>query len=89
MQTAAKRDFVQEYTAAFQRAGFHTGLYDSLMDWRFPGYFQPRELPESAALMKTQCYRQIEELMSRYGKIDALWYHGGWLAHEGTDAGGA
>ena len=89
VRTGAKRDFIREYTQAFQAAGFHTGLYYSLMDWRFPGYFQPRELPESAAQMKAQCHGQVEELMSRYGKIEILWYDGGWLAHQGTDAGGA
>jgi alpha-L-fucosidase len=36
--------------------------------------------------MKAQCYAQVEELLSRYGKIDLLWYDGGWLAHQGTDA---
>jgi alpha-L-fucosidase len=89
VRTASRRDFIQEYTDAFHAAGFHTGLYYSLMDWRFPGYFQPHELPESAAQMKAQCYGQVEELMSRYGKIEMLWYDGGWLAHQGTDAGGA
>jgi alpha-L-fucosidase len=89
MRTASQRDFVKEYADAFHAAGFHTGLYYSLMDWRFPGYFQPRELAESAAQMKAQCYAQIEELMSRYGKIEMLWYDGAWLAHQGTDAGGA
>ncbi len=89
MRTAARRDFIQEYTAAFQAAGLHTGLYYSLMDWRFPGYFQPRELPESAAQMKAQCWGQVEELLTRYGKIEILWYDGGWLAHQGSDAGGA
>jgi alpha-L-fucosidase len=89
VRTAARRDFVREYTDAFHAAGFHTGLYYSLMDWRFPGYFQPREQPESALQMKAQCYAQVEELMSRYGKIEMLWYDGGWLAHQGTDAGGA
>ncbi len=89
LHSAAKRDFVKEYAEAFQAAGFHTGLYYSLMDWRFPGYFQPHELPESALEMKAQCYGQIEELMSRYGKIEVLWYDGGWIAHQGTDAGGA
>ena len=87
--TAAQRDFIKEYTAAFQAAGFHTGLYYSLMDWRFPGYFHPRELPESALRMKEQCWGQVEELMTRYGKIEMLWYDGGWLAHQGTDAGGS
>jgi alpha-L-fucosidase len=83
---AAQRDFIAEYTQTFRNAGFRTGLYYSPMDWRFPGYFQPRELPDSAAQMKTQCYAQVEELMSRYGKLDILWYDGAWLAHKGTDA---
>jgi alpha-L-fucosidase len=83
---AANRDFIYEYTEAFRNAGFRTGLYYSLMDWRFPGYFKPRELPESAAQMKAQCYAQVEELMSRYGKLDILWYDGSWLAHQGSDA---
>lgn len=39
--------------------------------------------------MKKQGYGQIEELMSKYGRIDVLWYDGGWLAHSGTDADAA
>ena len=88
-QKAAKRDFVAEYTAACREAGLGVGIYFSPMDWRFPGYFQPMELAENAALMKKQGYGQIEELMRNYGKIDILWYDGGWLAHKGTDADSA
>lgn len=88
-KTAAKRDFVAEYVQACRRAGLGVGLYYSPMDWRFPGYFKPREMPDNAALMKQQAYGQIEELMSSYGKIDILWYDGGWLAHKGTDADAA
>lgn len=86
---AAKRDFVAEYVKACRDAGLGVGLYYSPMDWRFPGYFKPRELADNAALLKKQCYGQIEELMKNYGKIDVLWYDGGWLAHEGTDADAA
>ncbi|MBB5351474.1 hypothetical protein HNR46_001711 [Haloferula luteola] len=88
-KTAAKRDFVAEYVTAFRKAGLAVGLYYSPMDWRFPGYFNPKELPENAARMKAQAYGQIRELMSHYGKIDILWYDGGWLAHQGTDADAA
>jgi alpha-L-fucosidase len=87
--TAARRDLVAPFTTAVRRAGLHAGLYYSPMDWRFPGYFQPRELADNAALMKRQCYGQVEELMSRYGRIDVLWYDGGWLAHQGSDADAA
>lgn len=81
----ARRDYVREYTDACRRAGLKVGLYYSPMDWRFPGYFHPHELLENALLMKKQTYGQVEELVSRYGKIDILWYDGGWLAHSGSD----
>ena len=88
-ETAAHRDFVKEYTAACRKAGLYVGLYYSPLDWRFPGYFDPKGLPENAALLKKQTYDQVEELMKNYGKIDILWYDGGWLAHKGTDADAA
>lgn len=88
-ETAAHRDFVQEYTDACRKAGLAVGIYYSPMDWRFPGYFKPKELVENAELMKKQAYGQIEELVKNYGKIDILWYDGGWLAHNGKDADAA
>ena len=88
-ETAAHRDFVKEYVAACRKAGLKVGIYYSPLDWRFPGYFDPKGLPENAALLKKQTYGQVEELMKNYGKIDILWYDGGWLAHKGTDADAA
>ena len=85
VKTAAKRDFIKEYVEACRRANLKVGIYYSLMDWRFPGYFKPKELPDNALLMKKQCYDQMEELVSKYGKIDIVWYDGGWLAHKGSD----
>lgn len=89
MHAAAHRDLVAPFVQAVRQEGLHVGLYYSPLDWRFPAYFQPRALPENAALFKQQTYRQVEELMSRYGKIDILWWDGGWLAHTGTDADAA
>jgi alpha-L-fucosidase len=86
---AARRDLVAPFVSAVRRAGLHPGLYYSPMDWRFPGYFKPHELTADAQAMKRQGYGQVEELMSRYGRIDILWYDGGWLAHKGTDADAA
>jgi alpha-L-fucosidase len=86
---AAKRDLVRPFVDAVRQAGLRVGLYYSPMDWRFPGYFRPRELPDNLRLMKLQGYAQVEELVTQYGPIDILWYDGGWLAHQGTDADAA
>jgi alpha-L-fucosidase len=89
MKTAAKRDLVSEYVKAIREAGLYVGLYYSPLDWRMPGYFDPKGLPESAAELKKQGWAQVKELMSNYGKIDILWYDGAWLALKGTDADAA
>ncbi len=82
-------DYVKAFTKACKEKGLYTGLYYSPMDWRFDGYFHPKENIESAYAMKEQGYGQIEELCSNYGKVDILWYDGGWLSHKGTDADAA
>ncbi|MGN0573503.1 MAG: alpha-L-fucosidase [Acutalibacteraceae bacterium] len=82
-------DYVKAFTDACREKGLYTGLYYSPMDWRFDGYFHPKENPENALLMKKQGYGQVEELCRNYGKIDILWYDGGWLAHQGSDADAA
>lgn len=89
MHSAAKRDLLKPFVEAVRHEGLRVGIYYSPLDWRFPGYFHPKELPENAALLKKQTYGQVEELMSRYGPIDILWWDGGWLAHKGTDADAA
>ena len=87
--SAARRDLVAPWVQALRRRGLRVGFYYSPLDWRFPAYFHPREMPDNARLLKQQTYGQIEELMRNYGPIDILWYDGGWLAHQGTDADAA
>lgn len=79
VKTAAKRDFVAEYVEALRKAGLKVGFYYSLLDWRFPGYFDREAYPESAAAMVEQAHAQVRELMTNYGKIDILWYDGHWV----------
>lgn len=80
-KTAARRDFVAEYVEAFRRAGLRVGIYYSLLDWRFPGYFEPKTYPASAKALVQQAHDQVRELLTHYGKIDMLWYDGGWISH--------
>lgn len=72
---APHKDYVREYVDACKEANLKCGLYYSLMDWRFPGYFDPKGLPENAALLKKQTYDQVEELCRDYAP-DILWYDG-------------
>ena len=89
VHAAAHRDLVRPFVDAARRAGLRVGLYYSPLDWRFPAYFHIREMPENAAAFKKQTYDQVRELTTRYGRLDILWYDGGWLAHQGTDADAA
>ena len=79
VKTAAKRDFVAEYVKSCRKAGLKVGLYYSLLDWRFPGYFNRKKHPESFEAMVKQLHDQVRELMTNYGKIDYLFYDGSWL----------
>lgn len=91
VNTAARRDFVADYVKAVRKAGLGVGLYYSPLDWRYPGFFFPDLQRESAEAMRSQYHRQVERLMSNYGKIDVLWFDGGetdWL-NFGGDWGGA
>ncbi len=77
---AAGRDFVAEYVEACRNLDMRIGFYYSLLDWRFPGYHQgPEKNPESFSQMVEQAHAQLKELMSNYGKIDYLFYDGGWI----------
>ena len=81
VKTAAKRDFVAEYAAACRRAGIKVGFYYSLLDWRFPGYFDPKKHKASAEALVQQYRDQVRELMTNYGRVDMLWYDGDWVNH--------
>jgi len=81
VKCAARRDFVADYVKACRKAGLKVGIYYSLLDWRFPGYFDPKKHPDSAEALKVQYREQVRELMTNYGKIDVLWYDGEWINH--------
>jgi alpha-L-fucosidase len=77
-KTAAGRDLVGEFLTAGRRAGMKVGLYFSLLDWRFPGYFEPRRYDQSARALVHQAHEQVRELLTNYGKLDVMWFDGGW-----------
>ncbi|MBS7624509.1 MAG: alpha-L-fucosidase [Candidatus Bathyarchaeia archaeon] len=77
--TPAKRDFIAEYVEACRRANMRIGFYYSLLDWRWPEYWDgPAKNPEGWAKFRDYVHAQVRELMTNYGKIDILWYDGAW-----------
>lgn len=98
------RDFVKEYTEACRNAGLKVGLYKTLIDWRYPGYYDVRGTgvkknswgyatdishKENARQLKEALYADVKQLMTGYGNIDLIFWDGGWLGQQGTDADAA
>lgn len=98
------RDFVKEYVEACREKGLRVGIFKTLINWRYPGYYDVTGTDcktnkfghtthpsnkESARLMKEELYIQVKELFTNYGPIDQLFWDGGWLAQQGTDADAA
>lgn len=98
------RDFVKEYIEACRAGGLRVGLFKTLINWRFPGYYditgsdcKPNKFgyttnpvhKENARLMKEEVYCQVKELLTNYGPIDQLFWDGGWLSQQGSDADAA
>ncbi len=74
-QHAAGRDLIAEYVKACRRAGLRCGLYYSVPDWNVPASLAgPKRDPSGAREFVRLIWRQIEELVSSYGRIDLLWF---------------
>ncbi|MFI9365842.1 alpha-L-fucosidase [Kitasatospora sp. NPDC053057] len=44
---------------------------------------------ENARTMKNEVYQSVKELVTDYGAVDDVWWDGGWLAQQGSDASGS
>ncbi len=103
-QQSHGRDFVDEYVKACRASGLRVGLYFSPINWRYPGYYdvsgtdcKPNPFgyktdpshKENARLMKEENYANVHWLMTKYGKIDHVFWDGGWLGEQGSDADAA
>lgn len=103
-QQTLKRDLVAEYVKACRAAGLKVGLYYSPLSWRYPGYYdvtgadmkpnkfgykQDASDKENARLMKEENYVNVKKLLTGYGKLDHIFWDGGWLAQKGKDSDAA
>ena len=87
-----KSNVAKEVFEAFRKEQFMTGAYFSKPDWHSQDYwwsylppkdrnvnYDPVKYPEKWKAFKDFTYKQIEELMTGYGKMDILWLDGGWV----------
>jgi alpha-L-fucosidase len=68
-----KTDVVAEVAAACKRHGLELGLYYSLWDRHAPSHDDP-----DPKVYQDYMFKQLEELMTRYGPIRELWLDGAW-----------
>lgn len=82
--TPYKRDILLELSQACQRGNIDFAVYFSLIDWHFPQAYPISShnadpiTPEHFDYNK----KQVEEIMTRYGKISEIWFDMGALTPE-------
>ncbi len=69
-----KRDLVAEYVETCREYGLKIGFYYSLMDWHHPDGVRCLVDEDARRRFVDFTYGCVEELMTRYGEIDILWY---------------
>ena len=91
MHSPYGRDIVREFVDAMRDEGIRIGFYFSLIDWHHPDYpaftqaDQPYKFPigkpvdpERWPRFIDSMFGQMRELLTNYGKIDLVWFDGGW-----------
>ncbi|MEI6085865.1 MAG: alpha-L-fucosidase, partial [Verrucomicrobiota bacterium] len=86
-KSPAGRDLLTPMVKAFREEGLRTGLYHSLIDWHHPNYaidrlHPQRNHPDKAKLNKGRVaakyaaylHGQVRELLTKFGKVDILWF---------------
>lgn len=72
------RDVVQEFVDACREFDLKIGFYSSLMDWHHPDSWKCAFDSEVRERFNNYITELNRELMTRYGKIDILWYDVAW-----------
>ncbi len=74
VRTGPGRDLIREYVDAIRRRGLKVGLYYSVVNWRWRGFWDRKRYADDLPKIVQEIHDQVGELMNNYGKIDILWY---------------
>lgn len=90
--TNPKADVTKEIFNAFRNEGLWIGAYFSKPDWHSNDYwwpqfppldrnvnYDPTKYPERWNSFVNFTHNQVMEICSNYGKIDLMWFDGGWV----------
>ncbi|WP_408006973.1 alpha-L-fucosidase [Pseudalkalibacillus sp. A8] len=101
--TAYGKDLLREFVEACRQEGMKIGFYHSVIDWSHEHFtidgLHPQREDENArneqrdmSIYQQYLFDQVEELVTRYGKIDYFWFdfsYGdrdwGWSKGKGPD----
>lgn len=85
INTPFKRDVMKELADECHRQDVRLGFYYSIMDWHHSDYLPRRPWEKDRSTEGADFDRYVEymrgqlrELMTNYGRIDVLWFDGGW-----------
>jgi alpha-L-fucosidase len=91
------RDLIRPMVEAFREEGLKVGFYHSLIDWHHPEFpidglhpqredlaIREREKGRDIAKYREYLHGQTRELLTRYGKIDIMWFD---FSYSGSDWG--
>jgi len=101
--TLAGRDLLRPMVDAYRGNGLKVGFYHSLIDWHHPQYILDphigpyRASPEREQLNKARrqsryadyLHGQVRELLTRFGKIDVMWFDFSYPKPDGSGKGRA
>lgn len=85
-RTPFRRDVIAELAGACREASLALVVYYSQLDWHHPDYFprggtgQRTGRPESGDFARYLTFMdsQLEELLTRYGRVAGVWFDGMW-----------
>jgi len=74
MNYGCKRDIVKEFVEACREEGLRFGFYTSCMDWHHSDGGKAAYDSAARKRFTDYIYSLNEELLTKYGKIDVLWF---------------